>query len=272
MRLGGQRMAVRSSSDSMPDGPAIASARRCRQFKALTGCLVLLGACEVWRPPVPLPIEYDKGLVVMYPGSLNTTSEMIGFYFGLRDGGIDQAIEVVQWGAFLDHIVEPGAAQLRNDIRAREEAERLKGYMDMYPGRPVTLIGYSGGCWFATLTAERMPEGYLLDRVIMISPAFDRNYELTTALDRAANGFFSFWSSGDQFTVSVSDSLNLADSTQGEPAATFGFTMQDTRLVQIGYDPAWVQWGHYGEHADIVLQPAWTANVVAPVVAPGFSP
>lgn len=240
-----------------------------RQVRAATAvCFMLFAAgCEIWRPPLPLPEEYEKGLVVMYPGSLNTTSEMVGFYEGLRSAGVDQAIEVVQWATFLEHMFDPVGAQERNSPRAQQEADRLAAVRRMNPDLPITLFGYSGGCWFATLVAERLPAGVTINRVILMSPAFDRAYDMTTALDRTSEGFVSFWSSGDDFTLEIRDIFSLADSTRGEPAATFGFPGDDPRLRQIAYDPAWEAYAHYGGHTDYVLLTDWIRDFVAPEVA-----
>lgn len=242
-----------------------------RQVRAAAAvCFIHFAAgCEIWRPPLPLPEAYEKGLVVMYPGSLNTTSEMVGFYEGLRSAGIDQAMEVVQWASFLDHMLDPAGAQERNGPRARQEADRLAAFRRMNPDLPITLFGYSGGCWFATLVAERLPADVTINRVILMSPAFDRAYDMTTALDRTSEGFVSFWSPGDDFTLEIRDIFSLADSTRGEPAATFGFPGDDPRLQQIAYDPAWEAYAHYGGHTDYVLLTDWIRDFVAPEVAVG---
>lgn len=225
--------------------------------------LLFASGCEIWVPPLPFPEEYDKGLVVMYPGSLNTTSEMVGFHSGLSDSDIDQAIEVVQWAGFLDHMFDPTGAQVRNQQRAVEEAERLATLKRIYPSRPITLIGYSGGCWFATLTAEKIPSDVQIDRVILLSPAFASEYDMSAALDHTSQGIVAFWSPNDTLTLEIRNAFSLADSTRAEPAATYGFTDDDPRLIQIPYDPAWVAYSHYGGHTDYVLATEWIRDFVA---------
>ncbi|HKQ46510.1 MAG TPA: hypothetical protein VJZ71_00390 [Phycisphaerae bacterium] len=238
-----------------------------RTLKSLCIIFVFLSGCDVWRPPTPTEAELDKGLVVMYPGSFNTTIEMLGFYEGLRQGGVDEAIELVQWAAFLDHYYDPTGAQVRNDERARQEAARFAAYKQAHPDRPVTLLGYSGGAWFAILVAERMPEGTQVDRLILMSAAMHRSYDVSAALAGTREEIVLFWSPRDQFTQDRGVEENLADSTHGPPAASFGFDMQDERLMQIEYDPAWEQYGHYGEHADYLPLVGWIGQFVAPWVA-----
>ncbi len=233
----------------------------------LTAWSTLLAGCEAWFPLPPATDEYNRGLVLLYPGSFNTTSEMIGFYYGLKEGGVDQAIEVVKWAAFLDHMIDPEGAQVRIAARAHEEAARIKAYAEAHPGRPITLVGYSGGAWFAVATAERLDPSVSVDRILMMSPAIRRDYDLTAALAKTRLGAVCFWSPLDTFTVTIAATFNLADSTKSEPAATFSFDMDDTRLHEIEYDPAWREYGYYGEHEEYLLLVGWIAEFVAPWVA-----
>jgi pimeloyl-ACP methyl ester carboxylesterase len=165
-------------------------------------------------------------------------------------------------------MIDPTGAQVRNDARAREEAARLAAYQQAHLDRPVTLLGYSAGCWFAVLTAERMPEGTALERVILMSAAIEKSYDLTKALNHTKYGIVHFWSPKDQFTRDISAEFNMGDSTKGDPAASFGFDLQDDRLTQIEWDPAWEQYGYYGEHSDYLILPGWIEQFVAPWVQP----
>src|SRR5262245_18574781 len=70
----------------------------------------LSGCGEVWTDPLSTPSQYDKGLIVMYPGALGSDSEMLGFYTTLRLAGIDQAIEVPQWTAPVSYGTDGAAA------------------------------------------------------------------------------------------------------------------------------------------------------------------
>lgn len=257
---------MRKSSLATPAD--IARARRRTAKRLLVAAAMLLAGCEVWFPLPPTADEAERGLVRMYPGSFNTSSEMIGFYYGLQEAGIDQAVEVVKWATFLDHMIDPVGAQVRIEESAAQEALRIAAYKQAHPGRPVTLLGYSGGCWFATRVAERMLPGVQVDRIILLSAAFDRSHDMTRALAGTRLDIVNFWSPKDQFTINVRDLFNLADSTRAEPAATFGLDHQDPRLIQITYNPAWAELGHYGEHTDYVLLVGWIAKFVAPWVAP----
>lgn len=230
-------------------------------------CFLALPGCDLWRPPAPTSEEANKGLVVLYPGSFNTTIEMVGFYEGLKQANKGVGIEVVTWAPFLDHMIDPVGAQIRNDGRATEEANRLAEYKRAHPGSMVTLLGYSGGCWFAVLTAERMPADVSVDRVILMNAPIRKTYDLSAALAHTTGGIVNFWSPGDTFTRDVGGSFNLADSTRDPPAAMYSFDSTPAGLTQISYQPEWAAYGVYGTHTDYVLNTNWIRDVLGPWIA-----
>src|SRR4051812_12825810 len=87
------------------------------------------GACGGVSPPAATPDELSRGLVVLYPGGSSEPMEMIFWYAGLREAGIDQAIELSAWGTpgdALKNATDFGAVQ----ASAAREAVRLAKYMD----------------------------------------------------------------------------------------------------------------------------------------------
>lgn len=232
----------------------------------LTLAFLLPAGCELWYPPIPTSSQLNTGLVVLYPGSFNTFTEMQGFNDGLRLGGVNEAIQVVQWAPFLEHMLDPPGALPRQRERAKAEALRLADYKRQYSDCPITLIGYSGGGLMAILAASYMPEGVMIDRVILMSPAVSKDFDLLPTLDHTRLGVIHYWSHREQFTVNVSHQFGLADGTHGDPASTYGFTMSDPRLQQIQWDPAWSSYGYNGEHWEYLFNHNWIADFVAPWV------
>ena len=58
--------------------------------------------------------ELNRGLIVLYPGALNSHAEMIGLYSGLRMAGADQPIEVVRWSGPYEDLFDPPRRYARN--------------------------------------------------------------------------------------------------------------------------------------------------------------
>lgn len=227
----------------------------------------LVFGCDIWQPWPPTEKELDEGLVVLYPGSFNTSTEMICFYYGLRDGGITSAIEVHHWAGFLEHMIFVEGTAERNRDRARLEAESLAQYKREHPNGTITLVGFSGGAVMSVLVPQEMPADVPIDRVVMLSPAVARETDLRPTLARLTNGAVVYWSPRDDFTAMIAESNGLADGSFGDPAATFGFDTAASNLFQVEWHPKWLIYENYGGHADYVLRIPWIRDVVAPWVA-----
>jgi len=237
----------------------------------LIGLLIAAG-CELWAPPPAGEAELSRGLVVMYPGSFSTTTEMEGFYNGLRAGGVEMALQVRRWEPFLEHIIEPVYAVERTRARARYEAKRLAEYRRQYADCPITLLGYSGGCLMAILVTEEMPEGVLVDRVILMSAAVSRHYDLTRMLDNTRLGAVHYWSPREDFTRRVAADFGLADGSRDDPASADSFDTIDERLTQISWRPEWKSYGYNGEHWEYLFNVEWIRDFVAPWTVPPHGP
>ncbi len=223
--------------------------------------------CDTWIPPAPTAEELARGLVVLYPGSTNTRTEMQGFYIGLRDAHVNQAIEVVPWSLPLEHFFNPSGFVEQNRPWAAAEAARIVAYQDAHPGAPVTLLGFSGGSMTAIMVTESMPAGRGVDCVIMLTPAVSRHYDLAHMLDRVTGGAIVYWSPRDQIADALVEALGTVDGAFSDAAATYGFASTDDRLTQIAWDPSMAAaYGQNGDHLDFFWNIAWIRDYVGPWV------
>jgi pimeloyl-ACP methyl ester carboxylesterase len=235
----------------------------------LSAAVILVSGCELWRPPPATPEEMDKGLVVMYPGVLNTTTEMVGIYSGLRDAGVDYAIEVVPWEMPLANFLMPTTFLASQRPWAKDEASRIAQYSAEHPGSPVTLLGYSGGAMMCIQVAEEMPENTSVDWIIMMAPGVSTTYDLDPMLEHTARGAVVYWSAGDAFTNQITSSLGTLDGIFGPPAASFGFTTKNAKLIQIESSSAFSQDGNDGGHLGYIASASWIRDFVAPGIIGG---
>ena len=115
------------------------------------------------------PEHLDRGLVLILPGIEGRSFLNLSIMSGLLDAGLPYAMEIVDWttGRILLLIYHLRAWR-RNQLVARQIAARVVEYRRQYPGRPVWLVGHSGGGAMALLAAEFLPA------------------EVFTELDRAA--------------------------------------------------------------------------------------
>jgi len=100
----------------------------------------------------------DKGLVMILPGigGKSPISRDIGR--GLNAAGVQCAIKVRQWGFAIPLLKLP--VNQMNVAGNRAEAERIAreilSYQHHYPGRPVYLVGFSGGGGMAVFVLEAL--------------------------------------------------------------------------------------------------------------------
>lgn len=220
---------------------------------------------EIWNPPEVTAAELDRGLIILYPGLLSTTNEMITLYLVMRAAGIDRAIDLGVWGRFLEGIENINAYE-RNLAWSAAEAERIAEYLRAHPGRPVTLMGFSAGAAIAIWVAEALPEEVQLDRVILISPGVSPSYDLDAMLRRCRHGAVCFWSALDWQGALAALVFGTMDRINEVPAGTVGFTMQRSDLVQVPYGPEMAAYGLTGNHYELMDNPLWIQDFVVPWV------
>lgn len=228
-----------------------------------TGC----AAVDFWTIPLSEDSQYEKGLVVLYPGSANLRIEMSAVYEAIRAEGHDLAIEETIWGTWLEHFFEPQASQPRFAERAAVEAARLSDYKRTHPDAPVTLVTFSGGAHFAFLTAAAMPDDVQLSRIITLSPGVGHDYDLLPALEHLSHGIVNYWSPLEYGPTIISNLFGLADGRFGIPAAaSTGFQLEHAKLVQISWTPEMRAYGNNGEHLDYFLNVEFLRAYIVPWV------
>lgn len=141
------------------------------------------------------PERYAHGLVIVLPGIESQSFLNHSVVWGLSDGGWPGAIEIEDWTTscvlfFVYHL----RAKRRNLRQAARIAERIVAYQRDYPGRPVHLIGHSGGGALAILILEALPVGHQITSAILLAPALSPGYPLFRALERTERGICNFWS------------------------------------------------------------------------------
>lgn len=142
--------------------------------------------------------RYDHGLVVILPGIESQSFLNHSIAWGLDDGGWQGAIEIYDWTTtivlfFLFHL----RSWKRNQRQAQRLAERIEAYQRSHPGRPVHLIGHSGGGAISVMALEALPAGSRITSAILLAPALSPHYPLVTALQHTDRGIWNFWSPGD---------------------------------------------------------------------------
>ena len=223
----------------------------------ISACLTAVGGCAGADAARYNTTErQQQGLVLLLPGIEGEGPFSYAVRQGLDEAGVDQALSIYRWGWPI-----PGAMLLNQiDFRrarrvAKKVADRVVKYRDKHPGRPVHLLGHSGGGAIAVFAAEALPPPYQVDGIILLSPSLSSGYDLSEVLAKSQKGIVHFWSPGDIALLVVGTSLfgNL-DGVHGPAAGATGFTKTEGNVDLFGklYELQWGQdmagSGHLGGH------------------------
>lgn len=203
------------------------------------------------------PERLDQGLVLILTGIEGRSFLNVGMLAGLVDGGVRSALEIVDWTTgnkllFLWHL----RGSRRNQVMAAQLAGRIVEYQDQYPGRPVWIVGHSGGGGMALLTARAMPAGRVVTGIIMLAAAVSPQIELQAALDHIETSLWNYYSWFDAFFLRFGTTLlGTIDGRHGSSAGAVGLqgpeadaAMDAGRLIQVRWNWRMVAQFNLGEH------------------------
>src|SRR5262249_521754 len=145
---------------------------------------------------------------------------------GLRDSGIPAAVRIHDWTTgcwplFLFHL----RAWRRNRLQAREGARVGLTYHEEYPGRPVYLLGHSGGPALAVWVLEALHADCTVSAALLLAPALAPDYPLGAALRRTELGIWNFYSPLDLLFLAAGTLLfGTLDGQHRISAGCSGFT------------------------------------------------
>jgi pimeloyl-ACP methyl ester carboxylesterase len=202
---------------------------------------------------------------------------------GLDEAGLKTAIVIYDWskgpsGLFVGDLVDRG----HNRETAQELARMVATYIEAKPGRPVTLIGHSGGAAIVTWALEDLPPGVQVERAILLAPAMTPDYNLAKALRGVRQRLCVMYSAGD---VGLMGAGTLAFGTMGGQhtvsAGLMGFRLpkdlpleqerEYTKVRQVGWNFDFVKMGNLGGHM------GWTSTrfareFIAPILKGATDP
>lgn len=207
------------------------------------------------------PQRYGYGLVIILPGIEGTSPLNANIARGLAEGGVPSAVEVYDWtfARSMSWLVNL-ADESRNRHHGAEVARRIISYQNRYPGRPVHLVGHSGGGGVAVFALEALPPDRAVTSALLLAPALSPDYDLRRALRRTQCGIWNFYSSQDVGFLGLGTTIfGTIDREHGSAAGAVGFRepsglgeegarLYRMRLHQVRYTERMARSGHSGGH------------------------
>jgi pimeloyl-ACP methyl ester carboxylesterase len=224
--------------------------------------------CSPVNVELVTPQRLERGLVVILPGIEGEGLLSYSLRSGLVRAGVGAALPIYRWGRPI-----PIAGPLINQVDVlgnRRVAERIAqmimDYQDAHPGRPVHLVGHSGGGGVAVFTAEALPKDRNVDGLILLSASISKTYDVTEALARCRKGIVNFYSKGDVAFLAVGTTIaGNVDGIRGPSAGLVGFDAKPSGLYDIPWSQEMASTGHLGGHGGTAGK-AFVTKYVAPWV------
>lgn len=201
---------------------------RWMRLLSLLGCLpaaVVAAGCD----PKSNFVTDDRlanGLVIILPGIEGESELNRNIRRGLLASGVDRALPIRSWGRPipLAGVLINQMDFLGNRLAGIGVANVITDYQDSHPGRPVYVIGHSGGGGVAVFTAEALPKDRQIDGLILLSASISSAYDLTKALGRCRNGIANFHNPDDAGLLGIGTTIvGTVDGTHGPSAGLIGF-------------------------------------------------
>lgn len=224
------------------------------------------------------PARMDQGYTIILPGIEGTSYLNADVAKGLVEGGMPGSIEVYDWTVSVLLFPVNLRYYWRNRDEARTVAQKIVSYQDRYPGRPVHLIGHSGGGGIAIMALEELPPDRQITSALLLAPAVAPDYDLRRALRRTQCGIWNYYSPYDVGFLGAGTTLmGTIDGHHTSAAGAVGFILPmgldeedkavyGEKLHQQRYSRKMAESGHHGGHtgwANRKFVKEWLAPVLA---------
>jgi len=239
--------------------------------------VLLLAGCNDGNAIYMTEDRLANGLVIILPGIEGESALNHDIRRGLVAAGVDRALPIYNWGRPI-----PGVGMILNQmdfignrLAGVSIAKMIEEYQENHPGRPVFLVGHSGGGGVAVFVAEAMPEGKQVDGLVLLSASIWSGYDLTKALGRCKYGIVNFYNESDVGLLGIGTTLTSnVDGMRGPSAGLIGFNRERQtdpeekklayhKLFQVRMTPGMTGGG---DPHTAGTQPGFVASYVAPWV------
>jgi len=209
-----------------------------------------------------------KAPVVFYLEGAGWYTSGGGVQRGFRQAGYQGQFQTYGWSAFLgpahDHFVVANNRAVANGL-----AKRIEKVRRAYPDQPINLLALSAGTAVALNALEQLPDGVMVDNVVLLSSSVSSQRNLTRAMSHVRRNLYATYSPRDALLGAL---VANADGKPGPPAGRTGFRLVSRtaaaeqayrRVFNIPWQPSFLAFGWDGGHTS-VTRPDFIASVIVP--------
>ncbi len=221
-------------------------------------------ALRAWRG-VPPAGDEGVGLVLVADGVGGAELCATALTYAVPAAGLGLEVRSVRWGHGLGRWYVDLVDLTHRRDRALAMAAEVVDYRDRRPGRPVFLVGKSGGAAVVVEALAALPDD-AVEAVVLLAPALSPGYDLGPALRAVRRELVVFWSPLDWMILGLGTlAFGTADRVRSPAAGLVGFRASSTKLRQVRWRPAMGATGYWGGHLGIDL-PSFLGRYVAPLL------
>jgi pimeloyl-ACP methyl ester carboxylesterase len=189
---------------------------------------------------------------------------------GLRQAGCTGQFETFSWSAYLgpahDHLVTAKSRAVARRLSRKIEKVRRND-----PTGQINVMGLSAGTAVVLSALEQLPEGIVVDNVVLFSSSVSADYDLTRTMKHVQRSLYATCSPHD--TILKTLAIN-ADGKPGPAAGQTGFRMPRgsggaaaayRKVFNLHWQPSYLAFGWDGGHT-VVTKASFVASVIAPRV------
>lgn len=220
----------------------------------------------------PAP-SHQRGLIIVVDGTGGDMFATVGIRSAVERTNAPLEMVSERWsdlhGVVVDHTFADDLRRAASGVVAKVAASRRA-----YPGRRITLVGYSAGTSAVLTAAEQLPPNSV-DRIVLLAASVGHDYDLRGALRASREGLDSFYSEYDHV---LREGVRYVGTTDGKrvPAAGLigfsggrGYALEPQlyrKLRQYPWRQEYHAYGNYGGHFGWV-RPRFVEAFVLPLIA-----
>ena len=173
----------------------------------------------------------EHGYVMYLDGAGGGTAKK-NWAEGIKDGmlaaGYAGAGEMYSWETGKGLTADQVASLEYKRGKAVGAALHLEKYATGYPGKPLSILGFSAGTAMAVFALEDLPDTVNVDTVVLLGASISHDYDLTRALRRVRGKLYIFTTTHDKM---VGDLMKFTGTTDrkrhDEGADIHGFVLPE---------------------------------------------